>query len=362
MRSPFYLIFSLCIVLLAVNSVFGQTAHFLIKAKTGNNAIVGIPSTINPAICGNTISIGDEIGVFSPGGLCVGAGVWTGSNISIIVWGDDDQTAGVDGIRRGEQLQFRVWRKLENIEYAACARDSLGISTYIKNYIYHLRSLKATSRLQVKVKVFLQGPFSNGKMTTALNTAGIIPLNSGTPYNTTTYGYAAKTVAAIPNTNVVDWILVELRSCTSAATKVETQAAFLLNDGSIVDMDGSSDVAFNVATASDYYIVIRHRNHLAIMSSVCVTLPNASVYDFTTAQTRAYGTTPMKVLTSCVYGMYSGDANEDGIITAGDISVAMSYMNGTGYKLADVNFDGFVTAADINIMINNLDRTVQFAY
>jgi len=86
MRSPFYLLVSVYIFLLADNSVLGQTTHFLVKANTGNKATVGIPSSINPTICGHTIAVGDEIGVFTPGGLCVGAGEWTGSNIAITVW------------------------------------------------------------------------------------------------------------------------------------------------------------------------------------------------------------------------------------------------------------------------------------
>jgi hypothetical protein len=210
--------------------------------------------------------------------------------------------------------------------------------------------------LSVKLKVFLQGPYSSGAMTTTLNTNSLIPLTSNTAFNTTTYSYTAKTVGAIPNANIVDWILVELRTGTAAATKVETQAAFLLKNGSVVDADGSSDVAFSVATTGSYYIVIRHRNHLAIMSAAPVALPNASsVYDFTTAQSQAYGTTPMEDILGdgTVNAMWMGDVNGDGVVmynrTNNDRLLIYNRIGNAGYNTTvsgyypeDINMDGVV--------------------
>jgi len=73
---------------LADNTIFGQTlpTHFLYTANTGNNATIGIQASINPMINGTAIAVGDEIGVFTPEGLCVGAETWTGSSIAITVW------------------------------------------------------------------------------------------------------------------------------------------------------------------------------------------------------------------------------------------------------------------------------------
>jgi hypothetical protein len=143
MRSKLYVLFSVCTFLIAVNSVFGRTltTHFLYTANTGNNATVGIPTSINPLINGTAIAVGDEIGVFTPGGLCVGAEVWTGSNLAITVWGDNDQTPVVDGIGAGEQMQFRMWRQSSNKEYPAQVTYTLGTSTYAANGIYQLGSL-----------------------------------------------------------------------------------------------------------------------------------------------------------------------------------------------------------------------------
>jgi hypothetical protein len=213
---------------------------------------------------------------------------------------------------------------------------------------------KVYTAILAKVKVFLQGPYSGGVLATTLNSGGLIPLSASTAYNTTTFGYTDKTVGSIPNANVVDWVLVDLRTGTASGTKVETQAGFVLNDGSIVDSDGSSDLSFSVATAGDYYIVIRHRNHLAIMSAAAVTLPNGTAYDFTTGLTQAFGGS-MKSLTGGVYGMYVGDFNLSGTINAVDFSTAgyLSQSGTAGYKFGDFNFSGTVNASDGPFCISN---------
>jgi hypothetical protein len=89
----------------------------------------------------------------------------------------------------------------------------------------------------------------------------------------------SEVVASIP-TNIVDWVLIELRTGTAASTTVARRAAFLRNDGIVVDLDGLSKVAFPEINGGDYYIVIKHRNHLAIMSRLPVRLTgNSILYD-----------------------------------------------------------------------------------
>jgi len=73
-------------------SSVSQAQHFTFTDLTGNNMTVVVPTSINPTIDGSPIQVDDEIGVFNPAGLCVGASVWTGSNIAITVWGNDKET------------------------------------------------------------------------------------------------------------------------------------------------------------------------------------------------------------------------------------------------------------------------------
>ena len=140
--------------------------------------------------------------------------------------------------------------------------------------------------VSVNAKAFLQGPFSTGNMSTALNSLGYLPLNqpySGTPWN---YNGTESVPAGFFSThsNIVDWILVELRTGTGASTIVERKAGFITNTGNIVGIDGVSLLYFS-ELAGNYYIVLYHRNHIPIMSSVSANLSYVSVqYDFTNSQ------------------------------------------------------------------------------
>ena len=72
--------------------------------------------------------------------------------------------------------------------------------------------------------------------------------------------------------DIVDWVLLELRTGTAANTTVGKRAALLKSDGSIVDLDGISQVKFKGIVPGNYYVVVRHRNHLAIMTASAIPL------------------------------------------------------------------------------------------
>ena len=88
-----------------------SASPFKFTAFTGNKASLYISANHPPLIRGKKIEAGDEIGVFTPGGICAGAGAWTGQDLLITVWGDDPQLAGINGFRSGERYYFRIWDK-----------------------------------------------------------------------------------------------------------------------------------------------------------------------------------------------------------------------------------------------------------
>jgi hypothetical protein len=93
------------------------------------------------------------------------------------------------------------------------------------------------------------------------------------------------------------------------------------------------------------------------MSALPVSLSQSSgVYDFTTAQTKAYGTSPMILMASGVYAMWAGDGNASGIVTAADANSVFGALNVVGYQLNDINLSGIVTAADVNMIFRNLNK------
>ena len=100
--------------------------------------------------------------------------------------------------------------------------------------------------ITLDLKVFLEVPFNGTEMNTEINNDGLVPLLQ--PYNTEPWNYTGtENVGTIPNTDIVDWILIELRETSgSAATAIPPsviarQACFLLKNGQIVDIDGLGD-------------------------------------------------------------------------------------------------------------------------
>jgi hypothetical protein len=207
--------------------------------------------------------------------------------------------------------------------------------------------------LYAGIKVWLEGPYqTGGSMTTALKTAGFIPTTS--PYAD------ARTVTAVPD-GITDWGSVELRSSASGPS-VAQRSFFLRSNGSIVDTDGTTtDLEIPGMADGSYYIVVRHRNHLAVMSAEAQALNSSSpsTYDFTSGIAQYYGTDPnrAKQVESGVYGMNAGDANGSGTVDASDRSTTWNGRNQSGYLNADCNLSGTVDASDRSITWNNRNKS-----
>lgn len=204
------------------------------------------------------------------------------------------------------------------------------------------------------VTALLEGPYNGATMTPFLNAGGYLPLAQ--PYNVAPWNYAgAENVGAIPNVNVIDWVLIELRDATSAAnatgaTAIARQAAFVLNDGRVVSMDGASDLFFSNTINNLLFVVVWHRNHLGVMSAnALVNVGGTYSYDFTTAAGQAYGADAHKLLAGGKYGMYGADGNADKAVTILDKTAVWLPNAGTrGYKAGDFNMNGHVNNPDKN--------------
>ncbi|RLD52070.1 MAG: hypothetical protein DRJ05_17775, partial [Bacteroidetes bacterium] len=126
----------------------------------------------------------------------------------------------------------------------------------------------------VDILVFLEGPYSGSEMGTGLNSGNQIP--AAQPYNTAPWNYSGgETASPIPNIDVVDWVLIEMRDAENAAsatpgTMFAQQAALLLKDGSVVATDGSSILQFNHTLEHKLFITVWHRNHIGIITANAV--------------------------------------------------------------------------------------------
>ncbi len=184
-------------------------------------------------------------------------------------------------------------------------------------------------------------------MRTILVTMSDFPLNQ--PFNVAPWNYAGfETLTTIPD-SIIDWVLLSLREFESVPTSVIGQRAALIRaDGQIVDLDGVSPVEFYGVADGLYYLWIQHRNHLGIMSASQLNIKyNTDPYSFTTGQDRALGMMPMVELEDGVFGLWGGDGNSDGSVTATDfLNVWLPDNGNAGYLAADFNLDGQVTAFD----------------
>jgi hypothetical protein len=203
-------------------------------------------------------------------------------------------------------------------------------------------------------------------MSTDLNDNDLLPLSQ--PFNSAPWSYAGnETVDSIPNADVVDWVLVELRDAPDAAsansgTQLIRQAAFLLKDGSIVDLDGSSVLSFTTSIHDKLFAVIWHKNHLGVMSANPLSgFNNNYSYNFTTSATKAYGTDAQANLNGGAFGMYGGDANGDGEINDDDRILIWKNQAGTsGYLQGDANLDIQADNKDKNnVWFNNINENCQ---
>jgi len=211
-------------------------------------------------------------------------------------------------------------------------------------------------KIILSVKANLEGPFLTNQMTPWLNVFGFLP--TAQPYNTSPWNYSGtEAVAVIPNANVVDWVLVELRetlggaSTATSGTIIGMQAGFILKNGSIVGLDGSANVEFGLIVTQNLYLVIWHRNHLGIMSAVPI-VPAGGIYtyDFTTGANQVFGgSLGHKQLATGIWGMTSGDGDGNGNINNADKNEVWRIQSGSsGYKSGDFNMNGNVDNIDKN--------------
>jgi hypothetical protein len=216
---------------------------------------------------------------------------------------------------------------------------------------------------ELHAKNFLQGAYNvlTHQMNTYLQQFNQIPNNQ--PYGATPLGYSGTEAAASFNSEVVDWLLAELRTGTGASTSICRQAVLLLSDGRIVDAENQTiPPVFPVITPGNlYYVVFYHRNHLPVMSANPVLLPNTNetLIDFTTLpSTNVYGGLNGVIpVETDKYGQISGDINMDnkliysgsnndrGLIFSKINSVLAPqpvYLNSSvvGYFTEDLNMNG----------------------
>jgi len=256
------------------------------------------------------------------------------------------------------------WTKLSGIS----AVDELslednfihGRSMYLGGLldIYQLNG----SGVSVAPKVYLGAAYdqNSGLMRDDLRDLALIPLEE--PFSMLGFpqfgngGYETTWQQVMNTTNnnaIVDWVMVELRDAQNESNILETQCALLQRDGDVVNTDGYGPVIFNVPS-DQYFISIRHRDHLAVMTDaplVLSTLPRP--VDFTSGSTNTYGT-DAQMYSNGEWMLWPGNVQNDGVLRfAGEnndrdailekLGSISSSATLNGYHEEDINMDGVVS-------------------
>ncbi|RMG88084.1 MAG: hypothetical protein D6714_01230, partial [Bacteroidetes bacterium] len=234
----------------------------------------------------------------------------------------------------------------------------------------------------VKAKVFLQGAYdvNTGLMRDDLRVKGLIPAVE--PYSQLPqFDYpnggdiVSPAVLSLDGADaIVDWVFLELRSAVDPSEVLASRAALLQRDGDVVDVDGQSAPAFSIQPGN-YYLAIRHRNHLGVMSNKPMAFGNGNlpVIDFTDHATQTWGNYAQKDLGD-VNALWGGNTNGDrnlifqgnnndvdgvffDIILDGQNTTFSSNHIKTGYSLNDTDMNGEVIFQGSN---NDLDVMIFF--
>ncbi|WP_460640214.1 hypothetical protein [Larkinella harenae] len=216
------------------------------------------------------------------------------------------------------------------------------------------------------------------------------------PYNEVITNPAV-TLAARGDSSVVDWVFLEFRDRTNPATVRYTRSALVLRNGKIVDVDGRTCLRVDHITPGDYYVAVRHRNHLGVMTQTTRSINVAGsdvIVDFRTLTPQQiwhdasnpgpaglYGDKERRSLpwganlptTTTYYALWGGNANREDrtvfqgqlndvnevfnqVITApGNFLNSNSYVR-PGYYSGDVNLNGVTVFQgqqnDVDIIYN----------
>lgn len=205
----------------------------------------------------------------------------------------------------------------------------------------------------VNLRVKLQGAIdaNSADMHTNLHQSGLLPL-------TDPYGMGGtRPNSAFPL--LVDWIKVEIRSAADPSVLLDENVGLLEPDGHVQGLNGSAQLGFK-PQLQPIHIVVRHRNHLPIMTNVINSFATGDViYNFTDAEGQAYndGSAPAQMISvKGTWCMPAGDLNATDALSVEDRDLMLDAFHGgvmDQYAKEDLNMDGSVDDVDVSYLNAN---------
>ncbi len=273
-----------------------NSSHNTLNAPADGDSVVAIGAVNSGKIRASFSSVGPTFdGRIKPDLMAMGDGTYAASNSSNTSYRSFSGTSASCPLAAGvPALMLEKDYSLTPIQIRTILRNTADHSAAPDNLygwgtIDALAAMNQIPSVLVQVKIYLEGAYnaSLGEMNTDLNSN--IPLTSPYPEN-------KRTISSMP-AGIVDWVLVELRT-TPNDTAVASRSALLRKDGSIVADDGLTTEIKLDAMSGNYYIIVKNRNHLTIMSAnkIALNTSTSTLYDFTTGSDKFYGTGGAKQL------------------------------------------------------------------
>ena len=265
--------------------------------------------------------------------------------------------------------------------------DDDGIPNYLDN--------NDEPSVHLSVRAYLQGAYNTqtGLMTDKLLTKGFLPKPQPFDKLVTSFGYTvfegvppfnhfgkevmSDSVKAMPAGNTpVDWMLLELRDVEDPVKRVAAKATLLQRDGDVINAEtGSTNIVFRGVPPGDYYVVLRHRNHIGVMTATRLSLTEtATVIDFTQPSYAVYGNN-QRYLAGDKAFLWAGDANNSNsvvgsgpgsdanimlgsLLISPDNTLVTTHFKMAGYYATDLNLDGLTVFSgpgnDLNLLFGNI--------
>ena len=277
----------------ANGTIVGESETSRITGEGGGEVIItqelNAPTAVNPGNIGVVITSDEDLGATTikrghvPETIAGNAGIERYYEITPTNNTDLDATtqfqyfqAELNGI---QEADLGLWRKDDDFWFNPAATITNPTNNYIETTNINLFSkwTLATDAPKLSLTVFLQGPYSTADLDMNDDLRVQDLLGSDEPYAALGYNHVSSgggesvvnDILNIATQNaIVDWVFVELRDATDNTIVVAARSALLQKDGDVVDLDGVSPLSFpGITKGNSYFIAVRHRNHLGVMTA-----------------------------------------------------------------------------------------------
>jgi len=236
-------------------------------------------------------------------------------------------------------------------------RDNDGVYDYLDGDV------------ELETALFLDGAMNGGSMRTDLHAMDLLPA-------TDPYGFGVTMHPSVRERGgpeaPVDWVIVELRDAVDNTQVADDMACIVQANGEVVMADGRRPLRFTEAERGNYHVVVRHRNHLGVMTAVPWTFgTEVREVDFRISSMPTWGLAARKPIGS-VRALWAGDVVGNGMIrytgVDNDRDPILNAVGGQvptatliGYEYGDVNLDGVVKYTGVNndrdVILSNIPGT-----